>query len=67
MRYNVGRLRVRSEKMKETNMVKCGVKDRMTGEIVYKTRKAFYRDAHARAEKKARSLGCGDRFAIVEL
>ena len=47
-------------------LVRAGVKDRMTGEIVYKTRRASYYIAHTRAEKLCkRNLGeCG---TIVEL
>ena len=42
------------------------VKDRMDGnKAVYRSRpSSTWALAHAKAERKARSLGCGDRFAI---
>ena len=42
------------------------VKDRMNGnKVVYQSRPATWAEAHTKAERKARSLGCGDRFAIA--
>ena len=49
-----------------TTLVRIGVKDRMTGEIVYKTRKSDYYTAHMRAEKWCRR-NLGERGTIVEL
>ena len=42
------------------------VKDRMDGnKAVYRSRpSSTWALAHTKAEQKARSLGCGDRFAI---
>ena len=41
------------------------VKDRMNGnKVVYRSRPATWAEAQTRAERKARSLGCGERFAI---
>ena len=41
------------------------VKDRMNeSKVVYQSRPATWAEAHTKAERKARSLGCGDRFAI---
>ena len=41
------------------------VKDRMNGnKVVYRSRPSTWEEAHTKAERKARSLGCGDRFAI---
>ena len=41
------------------------VKDRMNGnKAVYRSRPSTWEEAHTKAERKARSLGCGDRFAI---
>ncbi len=41
------------------------VKDRMNeNKVVYRSRPSTWADAHTKAERKARSLGCGDRFAI---
>ena len=41
------------------------VKDRVNGnKTVYRSRPATWAEAHTKAERKARSLGCGDRFAI---
>ena len=41
------------------------VKDRMNGnKAVYRSRPATWAEAQTKAERKARSLGCGDRFAI---
>ena len=42
------------------------VKDRMDGnKTVYRSRpSSTWEEAHAKAEQKARSLGCGERFAI---
>ena len=41
------------------------VKDRMNGnKVVYRSRPATWAEAHTKAERKARSLGCGERFAI---
>lgn len=47
-------------------LVRAGVKDRMTGEIVYKTRKADYWTAHNRAERWCKH-NLGERGTIVEL
>lgn len=47
-------------------LVRIGVKDRMTGDIVYKTRKADYYTAHMRAEKWCKQ-NLGERGTIVEL
>ena len=42
------------------------VKDRMNGnKAVYRSRPSTWEEAHTKAERKARSLGCGDRFAIA--
>jgi hypothetical protein len=42
------------------------VTDRLNeNRAVYKSRPTTWENAHARAERKARSLGCGDRFSIV--
>ena len=42
------------------------VKDRMNGnKVVYQSRPSTWEEAHTKAERKARSLGCGDRFAIA--
>ena len=42
------------------------VKDRMNGnKAVYRSRPSTWEEAHTKAERKARSLGCGDRFAIT--
>ena len=38
--------------------------DRLTGKTVYMSQPATWAEAHTRAGRKARSLGCGDRFAI---
>jgi hypothetical protein len=46
--------------------VQIGVKDRMTGEIVYKSRKTDYKTAHDRAEKWCKRH-LGERGTIVEL
>lgn len=46
--------------------VQIGVKDRMTGEIVYKTRPADYATAHLRAERWCKR-NLGERGTIVEL
>ena len=41
------------------------VKDRMNeNKVVYRSRPSTWEEAHTKAERKARSLGCGDRFAI---
>ena len=42
------------------------VKDRMNeNKVVYRSRpSSTWEEAHTKAERKARSLGCGDRFAI---
>ena len=41
------------------------VKDRMNeNKVVYRSRPSTWAEAHTKAERKARSLGCGDRFAI---
>ena len=42
------------------------VKDRMNeNKVVYRSRpSSTWEEAHTKAEQKARSLGCGDRFAI---
>ena len=42
------------------------VKDRMDGnKAVYRSRpSSTWEEAHTKAEQKARSLGCGERFAI---
>ena len=41
------------------------VKDRMSGnKVVYRSRPSTWEEAQTKAERKARSLGCGDRFAI---
>ena len=41
------------------------VKDRMNGnKAVYRSRPSTWEEAHTKAERKARSLGCGDRFTI---
>ena len=41
------------------------VKDRMNeNKVVYRSRPATWAEAQTKAERKARSLGCGDRFAI---
>ena len=42
------------------------VKDRMNeNKVVYQSRSSStWEEAHTKAERKARSLGCGDRFAI---
>ena len=41
------------------------VKDRMNGnKVVYQSRPSTWEEAQTKAERKARSLGCGDRFAI---
>lgn len=47
-------------------LVRFGVKDRMTGEVVYKTRKADYFTGHQRAEKWCKA-NLGERGTIVEL
>ena len=38
--------------------------DRLTGKTVYMSQPATWAEAHTKAERKARSLGCGDRFDI---
>ena len=41
------------------------VKDRMNeNKVVYRSRPSTWEGAHTKAKRKARSLGCGDRFAI---
>ena len=41
------------------------VKDRMNeNKVVYRSRPSTWEEAQTKAERKARSLGCGDRFAI---
>ena len=41
------------------------VKDRMNeNKVVYQSMPSTWEEAHTKAERKARSLGCGDRFAI---
>jgi hypothetical protein len=42
------------------------VKDRMNeNKVVYRSRpSSTWEEAHTKAERKARSLGCGERFAI---
>lgn len=40
-----------------------GVLDRMSGDIVYRSRLGGYRETHEWAEKRAR----GDRYEVVEL
>ena len=42
------------------------VKDRMNeNKVVYQSRpSSTWEEAHTKAERKARSLGCGERFAI---
>ena len=41
------------------------VKDRMNeNKVVYQSRPSTWAEAQTKAERKARSLGCGDRFAI---
>ena len=41
------------------------VKDRMNeNKVVYRSRPSTWEEAHTKAERKARSPGCGDRFAI---
>lgn len=47
-------------------LVRIGVKDQMTGEIVYKTRKTDYYTAHIRAEKWCKR-NLSERGTIVEL
>ena len=47
-------------------LVRMGVKDLMTREIVYKTRKADYYTAHKRAERWCKAH-LGNRGTIVEL
>ena len=50
----------------KTRYLYCGiVKDRMNeNKVVYRSRPATWAEAHTKAERKARSLGCGERFAI---
>ena len=50
----------------ETRYLYCGiVKDRMNeNKVVYRSRPSTWEEAQTKAERKARSLGCGDRFAI---
>ena len=50
----------------ETRYLYCGiVKDRMNeNKVVYRSRPATWAEAQTKAERKARSLGCGDRFAV---
>ena len=50
----------------ETRYLYCGiVKDRMNGnKVVYQSRPSTWEEAHTKAERKARSLGCGERFTI---
>lgn len=48
------------------NKVQIGVKDRMTGEVVYKSRPADYATAHERAERWCKR-NLGERGTIVEL
>lgn len=41
------------------------VYDRLTGKVVYESRtKTTWGQAQQAAERKARTLGCGDRFAV---
>ena len=41
------------------------VKDRMNeNKVVYRSRPSTWEEVHTNAERKARSLGCCDRFAI---
>jgi len=47
-------------------LIRCGVKDRITGELVYKTNKTDYHTAHIRAEKWC-NKHLGYRGSIVEL
>ncbi len=48
------------------NKVRIGVKDRLTGEIVYKSNPADYYTAHTRAEKWCKR-NLGERGTIVEI
>lgn len=52
--------------MDKSNLVRIGVKDRLTGEIMYKSRKADYYTAHMRAELWCKR-NLGERGTIVEL
>jgi len=47
-------------------LVRMGVKDRMTGEIVYKSRKTDHRTAHERAEQWCKR-NLGERGTIIEI
>jgi hypothetical protein len=46
--------------------VQIGVKDRMTGEVVYKSRPAPYKVAHQRAEAWCKR-NLGERGTLVEI
>jgi hypothetical protein len=52
--------------MDKATLVRIGVKDRLTGEIVYTSRKADYYTAHIRAERWCKR-NLGERGTIVEL
>ena len=45
---------------------KIEIVDRLTGNVVGCAIDADYKTAHDRAEKKAKRLGCGDRFELQE-
>ena len=48
-------------------MTKHGVKNRLTGEIVYQTKLGSYYDTHIRAEKWCNSNLSGDVGEVVEI
>ena len=44
-----------------------GVKDRLTGDVVYVSRPGAHIETYRRAEETARRLGCGERFTVIEI
>jgi hypothetical protein len=41
------------------------VKDRLTNKVIYRSRPSFlWGPAQAKAERRAKALGCGDRFEV---